>query len=96
MPGVSAEASDPALSAEELQEHYLQNAKRLSNRQDFEGARTNLAKAMALDPLSAEAFNLAGVLFEMLKDYERARKYYAQAIKLDLNYEACPAKYAGA
>jgi len=77
-----------ALSAEELHALYLQDAKRLLNLQQFEQARVKLANAMALDPLSAEAFNLAGVLFEMQEDYERARKYYSQAIKLDKHFES--------
>ena len=76
-----------SLSAEELHALYLQNAKRLLNLRHFEQARVNLAKAMALDPLSPEAFNLAGVLFEMLEDYDRAKKHYGQAIKLDKHYE---------
>jgi DNA-binding response OmpR family regulator len=77
-----------ALSAEELHALYLQDAKRLLNLQHFDQARVKLAKAMALDPLSAEAFNLAGVLFEMQEDYERAKKYYSQAIKLDKHFES--------
>ena len=67
----------PSLSPEELHDRHLENAKRLLNLQDFETARTELAKALTLNPLSVEAFNLAGVLFEMLEDYVRARKYYA-------------------
>jgi DNA-binding response OmpR family regulator len=85
--GDSGDDSDPDLSAEMLFKRHLQNAKRLLNLRDFEAARTHLAKAMALDPLSAEAFNLAGVLFEMLEDYDRAKKYYGQATKLDKRYE---------
>jgi FixJ family two-component response regulator len=79
--------ADPKLSAEELHGLYLQHAKRLLNLRHFEQARVNLAKAMALDPLSPEAFNLAGVLFEMLEDYDRAKRHYGQAIKLDKHYE---------
>ncbi len=77
-----------SLSAEELHDLYLQDAKRLLNLRHFEQARVKLAKAMALDPLSPEAFNLAGVLFEMQEDYDRARKYYGQALKLDKHHEA--------
>jgi len=84
---VSEEEPEADLSPEMLFRRYLTKAKRLLNLQDFEPARTNLAKAMSLDPLSAEAFNLAGVLFEMREDYDRAKKYYAQAIKLDRGYE---------
>jgi Flp pilus assembly protein TadD len=46
-----------------------------------------LAKALELNTKSVEAFNLAGVLAEMLDDDDKAKKYYGQAIKLDKNYE---------
>lgn len=80
-------AATPGLSPEDLHALYLQNAKRLLNLQHFNHARENLARAMALNPLSAEAFNLSGVLFEMLEDYDRAKRHYGQAIKLDKHYE---------
>jgi len=87
-PAAEREAgSNPAMSAEETFEGYLQEAKRLINLQKFGPARTNLSKALALEPLSPEAFNLAGVLFESLEDNERAKKYYSQAIKIDKRYE---------
>ena len=84
---VPAEEEDKSLSVDELHARYLKHAKRLLNLQDFETARTCLAKALALDPLSAEAFNLTGVLFEMQEDYDNAKKHYGQAIKLDKRYE---------
>jgi FixJ family two-component response regulator len=79
--------SDEDMSAEQIFRRYLQKAKRLLNLREFESARTNLAKAMALDPLSAEAFNLTGVLFEMREDDQRAKQFYGQAMKLDQSYE---------
>jgi len=79
--------ADAKLSSEELQQRYLREAKRLLNLQEFESARVPLSKTLALDPLSAEAFNLAGVLFEMQEDYDSAKKHYSQAIKLDKQYE---------
>jgi tetratricopeptide (TPR) repeat protein len=42
---------------------------------------------LELNAKSAEAFNLAGVLAEVLEDYDKAKKYYGQAIKLNKNYE---------
>ena len=50
-------------------------------------ARTHLVKALELNTKSVEAFNLAGVLAEMLDDIDKAKKYYGQAIKLNKNYE---------
>lgn len=84
---VPDDESETNLSAEELFRIHLKKAKRLLNLQEFESARKTLAKAMALDPLSAEAFNLTGVLLEMCEDDVSARKFYGQAIKLDRNYE---------
>jgi lipoprotein NlpI len=40
-----------------------------------------------LNPKSVEAFNLAGVLAEINEDYDQAKKYYGQAIRLDKQYE---------
>jgi len=50
-------------------------------------ARIHLVKALELDANSAAAFNLAGVLSELLKDHEKAKKCYAFAIKVDKHYE---------
>jgi DNA-binding NtrC family response regulator len=62
-------------------------AKRCLNLRSFAMARIHLVKALELNTKSVEAFNLAGVLAEMLEDVDKARKYYGQAIKLDKNYE---------
>jgi hypothetical protein len=43
-------------------------------------------KALELNSKSVEAFNLAGVLAELLEDYGKAKKCYGQAIKLDKSY----------
>jgi DNA-binding NtrC family response regulator len=74
---------DPALTKDELHALYLQEAKRMLNLQQFAEARASLAKAMALNPLSSEAFNLAGVLFEMQEAFAPAQRFYEQAIKLN-------------
>jgi DNA-binding NtrC family response regulator len=70
--------------ADDFDTHVV-TAKRLLNLQDFAGAKRHLVRAMELDG-NAEAFNLAGVLFEMQEDYDRAKKYYGHAIKLDKRY----------
>jgi DNA-binding response OmpR family regulator len=62
-------------------------AKRCLNLHAFAKARLHLAKALELNSKSAESFNLAGVLAELLEDYDKAKKYYGRAIKLDKNYE---------
>ena len=49
--------------------------------------RSTSCARLELNDKSAEAFNLTGVLFEMKEDYDRAKKYYGQAIKLDKRYE---------
>jgi DNA-binding NtrC family response regulator len=66
---------------------HIVAAKRCLNLRAFAKARLHLARALELNAKSAEAFNLAGVLSEVLEDYDRAKKCYGQAIKLDKNYE---------
>jgi DNA-binding NtrC family response regulator len=66
---------------------HLVTAKRLINLQDFVGAKEHIIRALEINTNSAEAFNLAGVLHEMRKDYETAKKYYGKAIKLDKDFE---------
>jgi YesN/AraC family two-component response regulator len=72
--------------AENFNSHIVA-AKRCLNLRSFAMARLHLVKALELNTKSVEAFNLAGVLAEMLDDNDKARKYYGQAIKLDKNYE---------
>jgi FixJ family two-component response regulator len=72
--------------AESFNSHIVA-AKRCLNLRSFAMARLHLVKALELNTKSVEAFNLAGVLAEMLDDNAKAKKYYGQAIKLDKNYE---------
>ena len=72
---------------EETFDAHLRTAKRLINLRQFTRAREEIAKALKLRTDSEEAFNLGGVLFEMLEDYDRAKRYYGQAIRLNKNYE---------
>ena len=66
---------------------HITAARLALNLQAFAKARVHLVKAMELNPQSVEAFNLAGVLAELLQDFDKARKYYGRAIKLDKHYE---------
>src|SRR6202162_6570535 len=59
---------------------HIVAAKRCLNLRAFGKARLHLVKALELNGKSAEAYNLAGVLAEVLEDYDHAKKYYGQAI----------------
>jgi DNA-binding response OmpR family regulator len=72
--------------AESFNAHIVA-AKRCLNLRSFAMARIHLVKALELNTKSVEAFNLAGVLAELLDDVDKARKYYGQAIKINKNYE---------
>lgn len=67
---------------------HLEAAKRFINLRDFPHAREHIAKALELRQDSPDVFNLGGVLFEMQEDYDRAKRYYGQAIRLNRNHEA--------
>jgi DNA-binding response OmpR family regulator len=72
--------------AENFNSHIVA-AKRCLNLRSFAMARIHLFKALELNDKSVEAFNLAGVLAELLEDVDKAKRYYGQAIKLNKNYE---------
>lgn len=76
----------PAPPRDDFDSHIV-TAQRLLNLRDFGRAQKHLVRALELNDKSAEAFNLTGVLFEMKEDYDRAKKYYGQAIKLNKHYE---------
>jgi FixJ family two-component response regulator len=83
---VKRHAPEKEHPAETFNSHIVA-AKRCLNLRSFALARIHLVKALELNTKSVEAFNLAGVLAEMLDDLDKAKKYYGQAIKLDKNYE---------
>ena len=84
--GRHAEPTPHPVSEEPFDAH-VRAAKRLINLRQFNQAREQIAKALELRADSEEVFNLGGVLFEMLEDYDRAKRYYGQAIRLNKNYE---------
>jgi DNA-binding response OmpR family regulator len=73
-------ALPPRPSADDFGTHFSE-AKRLINLQTFGTAWTHLSRALELSPGSPAALNLAGVLFEMQGDYQRAGKLYEKAIQ---------------
>jgi DNA-binding response OmpR family regulator len=77
----------PKQPATESFNSHIVAAKRCLNLRSFAMARIHLVKALELNNKSVEAFNLAGVLAELLDDVDKAKKYYGQAIKLNKNYE---------
>ena len=77
----------PRPASPETFDVHVQAAKRLINLRQFAGAREHIVKALEIRTDSPEVFNLGGVLFEMLEDYDRAKRYYGQAIRLNKNYE---------
>lgn len=68
-------------------EYYLRCAKRAINLRDFTAAKRDLIKALELNSDSPQAMNLVGVMLEMREEYEQAKRYYGQAIKLDKHFE---------
>jgi CheY-like chemotaxis protein len=68
-------------------EGHLTAAKRLINLREFGAAKPHILRALELDAKSPEAFNLAGVLAELMDDYDRAKKCYGQAIRINKRYE---------
>lgn len=66
--------------------YHLRSAKRALNDRDFEAAKRSLKRALHLDDRSAEGFNLAGVVAELSEDFANARRYYAQALRINKDF----------
>jgi len=68
-------------------DYQLRHAKQAINLRDFASAKLKLVKALEMNPNSPQAFNLLGVMLEMREEYDQAKRYYGQAIKLDKHFE---------
>jgi DNA-binding response OmpR family regulator len=66
-------------------------AKRALNERRFDEAEVYLKQAIGLEPKSAEAHNLMGVLHELRNEHDASYRAYRAALKADRHYE--PAKH---
>ncbi|WP_435020664.1 response regulator [Tundrisphaera sp. TA3] len=66
----------------------LSKAKRALNRRQFAQAEAILGQALKLDPNSAEAHNLMGVLYELRNEHDASYRAYCAALKADPDHEA--------
>ncbi len=70
---------------------HLREAKRAINRRHFADAEAHLRQAIGLNPRSAEAHNLMGVLHESQGEHDASYRCYKAALKADRQYE--PARH---
>jgi FixJ family two-component response regulator len=85
-----ADAHEPVTAASQFAAN-LSRAKRALNHRWFEEAEASLKQAIGLDPQSAEAHNLMGVLHELRNEHDDSYREYRAALKADRHYE--PAKH---
>ena len=79
-------APEPVTAASQFAEN-LSRAKRALNYCAFDEAEVFLKQAIALDPNSAEAHNLRGVLHECRNEHDASYREYRAALKADKHYE---------
>jgi DNA-binding response OmpR family regulator len=70
---------------------YLRDAKHAINRRHFGDAESLLRQAISINPRSAEAHNLMGVLHESKGERDSSYQAYQAALKADRHYE--PARH---
>lgn len=66
---------------------HLRDAKQAINRRHFGDAEIHLRQAIGLNPNSAEAHNLMGVLHESRGEHDDSCRSYRAALKADRHYE---------
>ncbi len=70
---------------------HLRDAKQALNRRHFHDAEVHLLQAIGLNPKSAEAHNLMGVLHECQGEHDASYASYKDALKADRHFE--PARH---
>jgi DNA-binding response OmpR family regulator len=70
---------------------HLREAKQAINRRHFADAEVHLRQAIGIDPRSAEAHNLMGVLHESQGEHDASYRSYRAALKADRQFE--PARH---
>ena len=81
-----APAGEPAPFISPFARH-LREAKRAINRRHFDDAEVSLRQAIGLNPNSAEAQNLMGVIHECRGEHHASYQCYKAALKADRQYE---------
>ncbi|WP_422928742.1 response regulator [Singulisphaera sp. PoT] len=89
--GSPREATPEVVTAASQYAANLSMAKRALNLRAFDEAEIFLKQAIALDPGTAEAHNLMGVLHECRNEHDDSYREYRAALKADRNYE--PARH---
>jgi DNA-binding response OmpR family regulator len=79
-------AGEPAPLVSPFARH-LREAKRAINRRHFGDAEISLRQAIGLNPKSAEAQNLMGVIHECRGEHDASYRCYKAALKADRQYE---------
>ena len=83
-------SGDPAPFVSPFAAH-LRDAKQAINRRHFDDAEVHLRQAIGLNPKSAEAHNLMGVLHESRGEHDASYRSYKAALKADRDFE--PARH---
>ncbi len=86
VPPVQSVEHEPVTAVSEFL-RLMTRAKRALNLRAFDEAEVFLKQAVALDPHSAEALNLSGVVLESRNHHDEAYRSYRAALKADKHYE---------
>ncbi len=86
-PAAPPRHGDPPATAVGTFAGHLTLAKRALNRRGFDEAELHLKQAIGLEPGSAEAHNLMGVLHELRNEHDASYREYKAALKGDRHYE---------
>jgi DNA-binding NtrC family response regulator len=70
----------------ETSDSYLQYAKDLITKRDYDGAIIYLKKTIEIDSSKAEPYNVLGAVMEIKGEYEEARKQYKAALAQEPGY----------
>jgi type IV pilus assembly protein PilF len=87
-------SSTPTKKSVEQNEGYVVQAVQFMNAGRLDAALASVKKALELNPKSADAYTVAGLIYNKNSQTEQAERYFKRALSIDPNHSAAQTNYA--
>ncbi len=91
---ITACSSTPSKKAPPQDEGYVVQAVQYMNAGRLDAALVSVKKALQLNPESADAFTVAGLIYSKNNQTEQAERYFKRALSFDANHSSAQTNYA--
>jgi len=91
---VASCSSTPTKKTEVQKEGYVVQAVKYMNAGQLDAALNSVRKALELNPKSADAYTVAGLIYNKNNQNEQAERYFKRALSHDPNHSSAQTNYA--